>query len=149
MTASARSAAVQVWPGWVMVDEVVYHQLADLAGTDLATRWPHPVSMPVGPSSLPDPWPAAVYVAINTAGMACYVGKFARPGSGPRAGRARFAEHLRSVSKAAEWCAVYVIPVREDVAPGALAALEAAVARRLGVSVRNGTWRRRESVRYR
>jgi hypothetical protein len=84
----------------------------------------------------------AVYVVENRDGRTCYAGQ-SRPIPVPGAAGRRVCEHLRDKSKAQEWRRYWVFPLRPDTPPGVINALERSVAARLGLPLRNRTWRTR------
>jgi hypothetical protein len=86
----------------------------------------------------------AVYIAVNSDGMACYCGK-TRPTRMLRRGAAltRIRQHTTGArSKREEWAGYWVLPLRPDTPDEFVDWLERTVQARLGLPRQNRRWRR-------
>ncbi|MGA5493117.1 hypothetical protein ACPCSP_01950 [Streptomyces cinereoruber] len=84
-----------------------YAALAGLCGTALLTAMPD--ELDVDPDSLPEV-SCAVYVAVDDAGVVCYVGSVYRP-QDAQGLSSHISEYLRDLTKAQRWQGLYVLPL--------------------------------------
>lgn len=129
-----------VWSGVVSMTPDRYEALAQLAGPWLEEYRCCPLD--IGEDSGREE--RAVYIVVNSDGLACYCGK-TRPTRFLRRGAAvtRLLEHTaRAPSKREEWAAYWVLPLLPDTPDEFVDWLERTVQARLGLPRRNRRWRK-------
>ncbi|MFF7764192.1 hypothetical protein [Streptomyces griseorubiginosus] len=131
--------ATPIWSGVVAMTPDRYTAFASMAAPwlDEYRCCPFPVTEDGGREE------RAVYIAVNTDGMACYCGQ-TRPARFLRRGAAltRILQHTGTArSKYEEWAAYWTLPLRPDTPDEFVNWLERTVQARLGLPRQNRRWR--------